>query len=155
MVRRNRLRFFSGCGGPRPRIAAMLLVLAVTFLPGCSRARTLDFQLLASADRIQVKDLTGPSDKEVKQIDDSAQIRFAVEFLERHRKGWREPFGGSPIPQLMLHFYNKGSRLGGFGIDSTKIIADPVVYGWWSLPIPSSERDELLNRLGLTLPRPR
>lgn len=122
-------------------------------LSACSTRHSLDFQALHSADRIQIKDLTAQSDRDVGRIEDAIKIRYVLEFLERHKDGWTEPFGGSPIPLLMLEFYKDGDRLGGVGLDSKRLIADSGTQGWWSLPISSEERDDFLKQLGLTLPR--
>jgi hypothetical protein len=129
------------------------LVTSAILVVSCSKRQSLDFRALGAADRIQIKDLTAQSDLEVGRIDDSVKVRYVLEFLERHKDGWTEPFGGSPIPQLMMEFYKDGNRLGGVGLDSERLIADPATHGWWSLPISSKERDDLLKQLGLTLPQ--
>jgi hypothetical protein len=129
------------------------LAIGAILVSSCSKRRSLDFHVLAPTDRIQVKDLTAQSDKEVGRIEDPVKIRYVLEFLERHKEGWTEPFGGPPIPQLVMDFYKDGDRLGGFGLDSQRLIADPGTQGWWSLPVSSEERNDFLKQLGLTLPR--
>jgi hypothetical protein len=129
------------------------LATTAVLMSSCSRRHSLDFRPLVSADRIRIKDLTAQSDREFARIEDTAKIQYVLDFLERHKDGWTEPFGGPPIPQLMLEFYKDEKRLGGFGIDSERLIADPGTYGWWSLPLSSEERNDFLKQLGLTLPR--
>ena len=84
--------------------ARMLLAISMMLIAACTRAHSIDFGGLASADLILVEDLSPTSDKELRPIEDPGQIRFVVEFLEHHKDGWTEPFGGQPVPLLMLDF---------------------------------------------------
>jgi len=131
----------------------LIAVCNVSFLAGCSETRTLNFDALVGSDRIDVRDLTASPERQVKQISDPGQIAVAVEFIQKHPKGWSEPFGGPPIPFLMLSFYKRNQPVGGFGFDPERIIVDPVRFGWWSLSIPAQERDDFLRKLDLQLPK--
>jgi hypothetical protein len=126
---------------------------SVLLFVSCSRHRTLDFSELSAADLIIVTDLTALSDKELRRIQDPTTIAYVHEFLNRHQAGWREPFGGPPIPEIRLEFYADDRRLGGVGLDSKQLIADPTTQGWWSSPLSSNERDQFLRHLGVTLPK--
>jgi len=102
--------------GPAFKRLAALAIAGNVFFTTCSKTRTLSFAALATADRIQVRDLTGQNDKIVKQVTDPQRIASAVHFIQRHPEGWGEPFGGVPVPLVMLDFYKGDQRLGGFGL---------------------------------------
>ena len=132
----------------RVRIAAVLF-LSAACAASASCSKTLDFSGLENADRIDVRT---PSDVRVKEIVDPAQIRIATTFIESHAAGWSESPAGPLVPDVMLYFFRGSSRLGGYGIADTHIVADPTTHGWLSRTVTRAENDTLLRQLGIELP---
>lgn len=130
----------------RARIAAVLFLSGVCV---ASCTKTLNFSGLENADRIDVRT---PTDVRVKEIVDPAQIRIATTFIKGHAAGWSESPAGPLVPDVMLYFFRGSSRLGGYGIAGTHIVADPTTHGWLSRAATRAENETLLRQLGIELP---
>jgi hypothetical protein len=129
-------------------MAAMLLLSGVC-VGAVSCSKTLDFSGLEKADRIDVRTR---NDVRVKEIVDHAQITIATTFIKGHAAGWSDSPAGPLVPDVMLYFFRGSSRLGGYGIAGTYIVADPATHGWLTRATTTAENDTLLRQLGIELP---
>ena len=85
----------SGRGFAKTAIVAVLSVAAAA----CTKS--VDFNSLERADRIEVRT---PSDKQLKEINDRVQISTAIAFIKRHQSGWSESalWSSRPGPHAAL-----------------------------------------------------
>lgn len=112
--------------------------------------RPADGEVDVASDRADRIDVRTPDAKRISEIRDVVKIRSAIAFIKDHKRGWSESPCGPRIPDLMLHFYQDGERLGGFGISGDVLVADPITSGWLSRKLGAEENRTLLRPLGLT-----
>jgi len=128
-----------------------LVIAALMACRGVGPGKNIDFDVLRSADRIEVRTA---DDRNVATVTSRAAIERALSFIERHHDGWREPWYGPNVPRLMLYFFERDRKLGGFGLDRQTLVLDPTMgAGWVSRDVGKDEVDGLLKDLGLTWPK--
>ena len=126
----------------RPWIAVTGLVLSTA----CQSPRTVpedSFRALESADRMDIVTST----KQVRSIVQPWRIRNTARLLQHYAKGWRKPLSGTPLPELVIHFFKGQKRLGSFGLGD-----DFITMGedqLWCQPLLNKDRNELLEWLAV------
>jgi hypothetical protein len=107
----------------------------------------IDFTPLERGDRMEIRTRDGAL---VKTITDAAQVRQAIEFIERYQSGWRDPVTGPVVPTFMLTFFKGEEGISGFGVGGRSIVSHPPTTGFWSRSVPEAEVTRLLEQLGLS-----
>ena len=131
------------------RVAPVLGSLAALGLMACAlNGRTLDFSPLRDADRVEIRTR---DDAPVKTLTDRRQIRAALDFVERHSSGWKDPVAGPRVPTFMLYFYREREALGAYGVGADYLVSYPPHHGFRSRSVPGDQIRELLNVLGLSV----
>ena len=86
-------------------------------------------------------------------VTNRASIERALGFIQQHHDGWREQWYGPHIPRLVLYFYERDRKRGGFGVDRETLVLDPTMgIGWLSRDVSKEEVEDLLRDLGVTWP---
>jgi len=131
----------------------MILGVVVAASLGCGNlgpGKSIDVSILRSANRIEVRTA---ADRHVATMTNRVSIERALSFIEQHHDGWREPWYGPHVPQLMLYFYERDRKLGGFGLDHETLVLDPTMgRGWVSRDVSKEEAEGFLRDVGLKWP---
>jgi hypothetical protein len=128
-----------------------LLLTALLACRGPGPGKSIDFNVLRTADRVEIRTA---ADRPVSTVSDRASIERVLSFIQRYRDGWREPWYGPNVPRLMFYFYERDRKLGGFGLDRKTLVVDPTMgVGWVSHDISNEEVEGLLKDLGVTWPK--
>jgi hypothetical protein len=100
----------------RKRLLIVLLLSAVAVSGCCLGPWGTTYPPLGPVTRIEVK--AGLNDKQVRVIDDPAEVQRVVEFVDGHRRGWGwlSDWAGVPVPQVSADFYNGSEFKGHFGV---------------------------------------
>jgi hypothetical protein len=94
----------------------LLLLAAATVGVCCFGPWGTTYSPLGPVTRIKVTLV--PSNKEVRVIEDPAEVLRVVEFVDGHRRGWGwlSGWGGVPVPQVTASFYDGPEFKGHFGV---------------------------------------
>ena len=76
---------------------------------------------LGPVTRIEIQDGYA---RTLRVIDDPAEVRRVVEFVdgERHGWGWIHDWAGVPVPRLRAHFFREKAHLGHFGAGAATFV---------------------------------
>lgn len=93
-------------------LAVLLIGLGVLGGGGCT-----NYPPLGTVTRIEV---VGPTGQQYQTIDNQSQIKSVVEFVDNHRTGWGGLNGmfGTPVPDVIVNFYDQQDFKGHFGAGS-------------------------------------
>jgi hypothetical protein len=70
----------------------VVVIISAVFSVSCAaRGRRIDFRPLGEANRMEVHTSTNQL---VKTITDPAQVRVALDFIQRFESGWKDPLSG-------------------------------------------------------------
>jgi hypothetical protein len=132
------------------RMGLALMFAAILACRDLGPGKSVDVNILRSADRIEVRTA---ADRNVATVTSRASIERALSYIQQHHDGWREPWYGPHVPRLMLYFYERDRKLGGFGLDHGTLVLDPTMgIGWVSRDVSKDEVEGLLRDLGVTWP---
>jgi hypothetical protein len=132
-------------------VGRMIMGLMLAAMLACrdvGPGKSVDLSILRSADSIEVRTA---ADRIVARVTNRASIERALSFIQQHHDGWREPWYGPHVPRLMLYFYERDRKLGGFGLDHETLVLDPTMRaGWVSRDVSKDEVEGFLRDLGVT-----
>lgn len=105
----------------------------------------MGFRAFDTADRIVVKQMSKVT---LETIVDPSRISQITRFIEAHDKGWRVPFGGTPIGSISMEFYSGPKFLGDFGIGEGFAEAQGCGY-FFSRQLSADDRRQLATLMGI------
>ena len=108
----------------------------------------LDFTNLATADRIEVRNL---QNELLANIVDARKVEYAARFVIERQDRWGDRLDPY-VPSLTLYFYTQDRRIGGYGISSRLLIALPTQHGFRWRDVPEDDISALLKALDVTMP---
>ncbi len=98
----------------RQRSNIHAMTVAAVLLCGCDRP--IAFPALQGITQVTVRT---NHDRIVKTISEPRAVAAIVAFANAHRNGWRVPWAGVPVPQLVVEFHRGEAFAGHLGVGRT------------------------------------
>lgn len=120
------------------------LLLSLAFTVGCAQNRRIPetaLQALSGADHIEIRTTA----KFLKMVHAKWKIRKAADGLRSYAEGWRVPWDGALVPEIIVNFYKGENKLMSFGLGHGFLTTGEGQS--WSRPLSEPSRQELLKLL--------